>query len=284
MVNLETMTKPITRGGKRVLDTKAWNEAIELMKVKSYLNFSPERPWWAKVADTLIAENMPKEQQGWVRDDASRCNIFLQNWTTKKKGNSNLPESLCKMLSVAKKYNISINPPVISQKIKREMPVWHHNGFKKDCIIQNNNQWAKCQQEIHNIQTVGEMEKYVQRVPWHSGNKRCPCDKCKAAKTKGCKHPGKCHKAAQKMLDSLEHKWDPRHDDTLRDQVKPAEDIENKVKIKSNFNTQDDLRNEFRVFVTPGKHSPNPAIVAPQAKEEQANETTVYLVTEAADE
>jgi len=284
MVNLETMTQPIMRGGKRVLDTKARNEAIELMKIKSYLNFGPERPRWAKVADILIAENMPKGQQGRVRDDASRCNTFLQNWTTKKKGNSNLPESLRRMLNVAEKYNVSIDPPVISQNIKREMPVWHHNGFKKDCIIQNNNQWAKCQREVHEIRTVGEMEKYVQRIPRHSGNKRCPCDKCKAARAKGCEHPGKCHKAAQKMLDSLERKWDPRHDDTPRDQDGPAEDVENGHKIQSKFNTQDDLRNEFRVFAKPGKHSPNPAIVAPQAEEEQAHETTVYLVTEAVNE
>jgi hypothetical protein len=42
MVNLETMTQPTTRGGKRVLDIKARNEAIELMKVKFYLNLGPE--------------------------------------------------------------------------------------------------------------------------------------------------------------------------------------------------------------------------------------------------
>ena len=284
MVNLETMIQPITKGGKRVLDIKARNEAIELMKVKSYLNFGPERPRWAKVADTLIAENMPKGQQSQVRDDASRRNTFLQNWSTKKKGNSNLPESLRRMLNVAEKYNVSVDPPVISQNVKRGMPIWHHIGFKKDCIVQNNNQWAKCQREVHEIQTIGDMEKYIQRNPRHSGNKRCPCDKCKTARTKGCEHPGKCHKAARKMLDSLEHKWDPKHDDTPRNQDELAEDGENRQEVLSAFNTQDDLRDEFRVFVEPGKHSPNPAIVAPQDEEEQAHQTTVYLVTKAVDE
>jgi len=56
MVNLETMTQPISKGGKKILDIKSRNEAIELMKIKSYLNFSPEHPRWAKVADMLIAE------------------------------------------------------------------------------------------------------------------------------------------------------------------------------------------------------------------------------------
>ena len=77
MVSLDTMTQPIEQGGKKILDIRARNKAIELMKLKSYLDLRPDRPKWAKVADGLIAGSIPKAQLGHVRDEASRQNVFL---------------------------------------------------------------------------------------------------------------------------------------------------------------------------------------------------------------
>lgn len=53
-INFETITKEI-EGGKKILNIEIRNDAIELMKTKTYL--SENRPVWAKIADILIKEN-----------------------------------------------------------------------------------------------------------------------------------------------------------------------------------------------------------------------------------
>ncbi|KAF9537727.1 hypothetical protein CPC08DRAFT_609668, partial [Agrocybe pediades] len=44
MVGMETLCAPVQAGGKNLLDIKARNEAIELMKVKTYLSKPENRP------------------------------------------------------------------------------------------------------------------------------------------------------------------------------------------------------------------------------------------------
>ena len=109
MINAQVMSSPIATGGKKILDIKARNDAIELMKLKSYLEMGPRRPKWAKVADALMGQNIPNAQN--IRDEESKRNTFLQTWTVKIGAKSELPQSLRKMLQVAKLYNVDINPP-----------------------------------------------------------------------------------------------------------------------------------------------------------------------------
>lgn len=51
------MTLDHNKGGKKVLDIEARNEAIELMKLKRYLSSDEQRPAWAFIADVLFAKN-----------------------------------------------------------------------------------------------------------------------------------------------------------------------------------------------------------------------------------
>ena len=55
MIGLPVMCSNFESGGKRVLNIEARNQAIKLMKVRSYLTLDDQHPKWAKVADTLIA-------------------------------------------------------------------------------------------------------------------------------------------------------------------------------------------------------------------------------------
>ena len=127
------------------------------------------------------------------------------------------------------------------------------------------------------------MEEYVRRHPQHSGNKRCPCEKCRNAREIGCEHPGKCHKAAQKMLDSLERKWDPRQNDTLQEPI-AGQGEDTKIEIPSTFNTQENLTNEFRIFAEPNRHNPNPTIRDVHMNQELVQEVTVHLAVTIVDE
>ena len=59
-VTLDTLQRPRDEGGLNLLDIQARNEAIELMWLKSYLNFSDSRPPWAIVTDIIIDAAAPR--------------------------------------------------------------------------------------------------------------------------------------------------------------------------------------------------------------------------------
>jgi hypothetical protein len=66
---------PLNEGGLRILNLKARNEAIELIWLKTYLNFSPSRQPWAIVTDHIIQKAAPPHLVEKARD-----NPFLQSW------------------------------------------------------------------------------------------------------------------------------------------------------------------------------------------------------------
>ncbi|KAF9561170.1 hypothetical protein CPC08DRAFT_635824, partial [Agrocybe pediades] len=105
MINADLMSLDHKKGGRRVLNIKARNESIYLMKLQRYLT-TTNRPKWAKVADRLIALNVPKSRD--QVDPIIRKNIFLQNWTPRERGTPALPKSIREMLTTAKKHKVSI--------------------------------------------------------------------------------------------------------------------------------------------------------------------------------
>ena len=210
MVSASVMSGQIETGGKKILDIKARNEAIELMKLQSYLRLDKNCLRWARIADILIKGNIPISQN--VRDGATAQNTFLQMWTVKTGAKSTLPKSLSKMLHTVRKYGVDINPPLPSMSLQMQMPVWFHKGQNPEMNPRNNGNWADCQQLTYDIWTVGEMEEYVNETQTlrHSMRKNCACDPCRTAQTKGCPNPAKCCQAAKKILDLLHPKWRPR--------------------------------------------------------------------------
>jgi hypothetical protein len=58
-IGMSTLQQPIKEGGLNLLDIKARNEAIDLMWLKEYLNFSPSRPTWAVITDLLLNATAP---------------------------------------------------------------------------------------------------------------------------------------------------------------------------------------------------------------------------------
>ena len=58
-IALKHLFKPIKDGGLNLLNIKAWNEAIEIVWLKSYLNLSPSHPSWATVTDLLMNAAAP---------------------------------------------------------------------------------------------------------------------------------------------------------------------------------------------------------------------------------
>ena len=72
---------PTSRTRRPQRDIKAGNEAIEITWLKSYLDFSPSRPTWAKVTDLIINAAAPPETS-----KLARFNTFLQSWNSPTMG------------------------------------------------------------------------------------------------------------------------------------------------------------------------------------------------------
>ena len=131
MISLEVMHSNIKVGGKKLLNVVARNQAIELMKVKSYLTINEERPKWAHIADVLISNNIPAGYR--VKDDLSKSNLFLQSWranTTNTK--TTLPERIRRLLKTAELFHVAFSPTNLDTALKQQLPIWHHLGLKNE--------------------------------------------------------------------------------------------------------------------------------------------------------
>jgi hypothetical protein len=71
----EHLQKQTEEGGLGLLDIKSRNDAIEIMWLKAYLNFSASQQPWAAVTDLIIDAAAPADTI-----EKARKNPFLQSW------------------------------------------------------------------------------------------------------------------------------------------------------------------------------------------------------------
>ena len=119
----EFLQQPKEMGSLNILDISARNDAIDLMWLKSYLNFSPSRPPWAAITDLIIDASAPTNTIVMVRK-----NIFLQCWDTPLRSprSTILNDNIKHMLKVAKKHNTNLAAVKISTHLCKELPAWYH--------------------------------------------------------------------------------------------------------------------------------------------------------------
>ena len=114
-INSQTIYAPKELGGYNLLDIEARNEAINLMWLKSYLDFSDKQPTWAIIADALIAFHTPQNENKIPKE--VKMNIFLQSWQT---CTTKLPDDL-------KNMRVQLDGRALSRDILRQMPIWYHS-------------------------------------------------------------------------------------------------------------------------------------------------------------
>ncbi|KAK0471378.1 hypothetical protein IW261DRAFT_1299870, partial [Armillaria novae-zelandiae] len=148
-VNKETIYAPITSGGRNLLDIPVRNEAILVTWIRSYLDFSPNRPLWAYAADAVIAHNTPASEENVSLEQ--RSNVFLQSWKTRT---NKLPEDLKSLVKTAQKYNVCLDGLAISPGIQRDMPIWYHVKSKATRRLFNSSEQVKCLKNRHKVRSV----------------------------------------------------------------------------------------------------------------------------------
>jgi len=109
-IAMATLQRPINEGGLNLLDIESRNDAIEIIWLKAYLNFTASRQQWAVVTDHILFASAPEYPAEDVRD-----NPYLQAWTIPLKGprGSILNDDIRRMTKVANKYHANMDTVTI---------------------------------------------------------------------------------------------------------------------------------------------------------------------------
>ena len=116
---LEQLQRPIEEGRLHLLNLKVQNEAIEIIWLKAYLDFSPTRPMWARVTDLIINMAAPTSTCKQVRG-----NPFMQTWNIPIRGRhtENLNDDMIRMVSAAQKFNANLATIRIAPRLRSLLP------------------------------------------------------------------------------------------------------------------------------------------------------------------
>ena len=256
----ETLQRPIEEGGQSILDIKSRNEAIEIIWLKAYLNFSPSRPQWATVTDHVVLATAPAKS---VKD--AIMNPFLQTWEIPSRGERtiNLREEVKRMFSVARKYKIRLAAIKISPRVLAQLPAWYHISAERKSL---NNAKARCLLRKHETTTVADLVKisarnrHPQQYPDHQQNQNCICQECTTDKNQGCKNPNKCVEEALTRLNLIPAKHNPTRQEppdglsltkSGKQRNHTAKQNNDAITFDATITCKENLAECFRIFTDP---------------------------------
>ncbi len=256
-VAMEHVCLPVEHGGLGILDLDARSDAIDIMWLKTYLDFSEDRPIWAFLADDLYARHVPKDCR--PRIASLRLNPFLQRWKPRAHG---LPPMLSAMMSVARKYGVRLEGLAFSRELLRSMPLWDHAHADRIALgrLTVPSRLLSCLQDAHRARTVGDFMTLAQHIdgPEHRPRANCACSGCTLVRTTtGCESPHACCTRARDMIGTLPGKWNPYTpqpedvEDRLMEELRLEGLPERLVPFDRRVTTRGNVGNAFRVFTGP---------------------------------
>lgn len=205
LINLETLYAPIEMGGRKLLDLRTRNEAIQCMKIKEWLNFSPDRAKWAFVCDEIIRICSSESHQ--VIDRALLHSPVLQKWNITI---SSIPDEIKALVKGVETYGVRLEGAGFSESLLRSMPVWNHAQATRK--LRHGARASVCLRTIHSVVTLGDIQD-IADLSTVEGHRRsyahCECAGCLPLRDRGCPRPNECIKRAKMYLDELAPKWKP---------------------------------------------------------------------------
>lgn len=191
-IALNLLQGPKSCGGLDLLDVRARNEAIELMWLKSYLDFSPSRPEWATVTDLILAATARPSTI-----TRARKNPFLQTWKATLRGPRSklLGNDIIRMLKAAKKHKTNLAAIRLTIDLQSQLPAWYHMASDPRPIT---NIASKCLLTTHEVSTIADLLRTSARLRLHPVNtqhiplQNCPCTECENDRARGCRNPQGC--------------------------------------------------------------------------------------------
>jgi ribonuclease HI len=272
-IALEYLQLPKKQGGLNILDLQTRNEAIDLMWLKTYLNFALNRQPWAAVSDLIIDAAAPTD---YIKE--ARINPFTQCWNAPTKGPhaDKLNDGIRRMLDAARAHNTNLAAVKVPIHVRHELPAWYHIDGRQPRI---RSRAAKCLVERHGISTAIDLVNASARVrqqqtpPTHRPSLYCPCNDCVQDRAKGCYNPHECASDALTRLQKIPPKWNPMGPENPPDllSLTPSRKANNLQAKSNNEHTTFDpsltcsehLADGFRVFTTPSTIPSSPALRRP---------------------
>jgi ribonuclease HI len=261
----EHLQRPIEEGGLNLLNIRSRNEAIELMWLKTYLNFSPKRQPWAVVTDLIIDAAAPTNT---IKH--ARKNPFLQSWNTPTRGPKAalINDDIRRMLTAAKKHGANLAAIKLTPHLRAQLPAFYH-------LLTNhrpsNNRQSKCLLEKHNVVTVADLIKTSARLNvgpneyHHRETPFCECDPCIADQENGCYNPHECASEAQTRLQQIPPRLNPKNPGERQDGLsltrtrklnnETARQNNGRVTFDPSLTCKDSISECFRIFVDPSQIS-----------------------------
>ena len=200
-----------------VLNFSLPNEAIQLMWLHRYLNFSKHRSTWAYIADFLIRKATKAADRN--VDLGTRINMFIQNWEMNMRDQKYLPTRLIEMLNVAKKHGVRIDTLKAPKPLRLKFPIWYHIGADPKLARITRSQGSTCLRRTHGVTTVEDVINFTKRLTTpsiangefvrHSFRKNCRCPPCRLDWERGCRDPDQCSRTALELKDSIYPKLAP---------------------------------------------------------------------------
>ena len=270
-LTLDTLQRPRDEGGLNLLDIQARNEAIELMWLRSYLNFSESRPPWAIVTDIIIDAAAPPNTC-----HTARINSFLQTWEppTRGKRAESLNNDIIRMIKAARNNNTNLAAIRLSPQLRAQLPAWYHLASAPCPIV---NAAAKCLIRTHAVTKVADlitMSARLRNPPADPTNPHqnitfCYCPDCSRDRLEGCQTPYACAREAQHRLERIVPRFNPltpgnTHGDlsltgNRKQRNRTAREENSAIIFDPSITDKHNLADCFRVFTNPDRISNLPA-------------------------
>ncbi|KIK51088.1 hypothetical protein GYMLUDRAFT_252377 [Collybiopsis luxurians FD-317 M1] len=274
------LQKPVSKGGKNLISLEALRDAIGLMRMKVYLNYGKSHSIWTRFADDLARRAITKEGARRLPKEELRINLLLQNWDIV--GNQ-LPAYLSELMKLSKKYGVQAEVQDPTKDLCRAMPAWDHFGSDPHKRQLNNVECSKCLQSNYEVKTIGDLEDMTKCIEQsnHKLTSNCDCQDCKVDRMYQCTKPVECADQAQKVLDTLLPKWNPK----LKEETTPEEEQEPEEETSEAFKAPrkiTQLKDSFRVFTNAQEYKSSPEAPTGLREEEplegnRDEQTTVYI-------
>jgi ribonuclease HI/exonuclease III len=282
-ISMEKMNQATAQGGKKLINLKARNKAIQLTWLKSYLQLDEDRPSWTYIADELINSAVTFKNL----DRKTMNNMFIQSWGKTPNARSKLPKDIIEMIKVGHECHVTLQSLKPSQNLKEELPIWYHMGATYKLIELTNKPEARCLRHMHKVQKVRDIYNITKSSSRnHKPRKDCKCNSCATTREiTHCANPHKCNKMAHEIIQTLYPKWNPSNQ-PLQDSLnltprrkrrnKQAEISKDPILFDPNVETNTIIEG-FRVFAAPQNMAQSPAI---RGKAPDGAEQTLTVYTD----
>ena len=207
-MKIEDLSLEFGGGGRKVMDIKTRNEAIDLMWIKDYLRMGKDRPKWAFLADEIFRVERPKRAKE-TFEEIAKWNPFTQNWHPKTNAKS-IPVRVQKAMKLAEKHGVRLEASRPDQETRGELPIWLHWKTSSEAARLYKKDEAKCLKVKHKTHYVRQMLDLITGVPEnHRRTNFCACEMCGRMSGLGCTHPHSCLEMARKLVDAITLTWRP---------------------------------------------------------------------------